>query len=660
MLVNRHFGICKRYHRMHDNANRLTKVLSWFYLLFLNFAYYFLFQHHLDDDSDVSGYEEKKLKINETESQKALSPSELVEKLSKYDVISFDIFDTLIYRPFSSPTDLFYLIGIELEYMDFARIRCEAESIARKIKKSKENHTEVTLDDIWNVIETKTGIKAETGKLVEIKFEKKFCYSNEYMRSVYDLLKKQNKKIVFTSDMYLPSDVIKDILKDNGYEADALYLSCEVKKSKYVGDLFDYIKRKLGMDQSYIHVGDNQYSDVTNAKKAGFDVHPVLNPNKFSNLFRAEDMSPIIGGAYRGVVNNRLYNGLNQYSRYFEFGFIYGGLFVLGYCNFIHNYCRINNINKIFFLARDGEIVKKVYNIIYPDECTEYIYFSRLAGCKLSAEYDKYDYLKKMVYHKVNKNYSFEKLLKSMELEELLDGSSELKFSPDEKLTSTNVELFIGFINKNWNNILNIYKPQRDAAKCYFSQYVNDGDRIAVVDIGWAGSSAVSIRNLIRKEWKYDAEVFGIIAGTNTIHNAEPYMSEGFLLDEKIVSFLYSSFDNREIWKKHDCTKDHNLFWELLLSSALPSFKGFFYEKNKASYCLKFLEKEKNSNVAVDIQNGIIKFVEDYYYFFGQYSYMLKISGRDAYSPMIVAMSKGDKYLKSIYKNYELKVDVGT
>ena len=37
------------------------------------------------------------------------NPKELAKELAKYDVISFDVFDTCIFRPFSKPTDLFYL-----------------------------------------------------------------------------------------------------------------------------------------------------------------------------------------------------------------------------------------------------------------------------------------------------------------------------------------------------------------------------------------------------------------------------------------------------------------------------------------------------------------------------------------------------------------------
>ena len=111
-LVNKHSGIRQRYHAIHDNSTGIVKVLSWIYLLWLNFAFYFLFQKWLAKGRALEAYESKRLNTKTSESIECPlgSPKQLLEKLMKYDVISFDIFDTLIFRPFSAPTDLFFLI----------------------------------------------------------------------------------------------------------------------------------------------------------------------------------------------------------------------------------------------------------------------------------------------------------------------------------------------------------------------------------------------------------------------------------------------------------------------------------------------------------------------------------------------------------------------
>ena len=41
-------------------------------------------------------------------------PKDLLNKLCEYDVISFDVFDTLIFRPFTSPRVLFSIMESRL------------------------------------------------------------------------------------------------------------------------------------------------------------------------------------------------------------------------------------------------------------------------------------------------------------------------------------------------------------------------------------------------------------------------------------------------------------------------------------------------------------------------------------------------------------------
>ena len=68
----------------------------------------------------------------ESDNPEMEEPDALISKLKNYDVISFDIFDTLLLRPFSEPSELFYFLGIEFSCPDLRRIRQEAESEARK------------------------------------------------------------------------------------------------------------------------------------------------------------------------------------------------------------------------------------------------------------------------------------------------------------------------------------------------------------------------------------------------------------------------------------------------------------------------------------------------------------------------------------------------
>ena len=52
--------------------------------------------------------------------------------------------------------------------------------------------------------------------------------------------------------------------------------------------------------------------------------------------------------------------------------------FIIIVCLKIKQISAYNNLNSIVFLSRDGYWFKEIYDIMYPMDNTEYIYFSRL------------------------------------------------------------------------------------------------------------------------------------------------------------------------------------------------------------------------------------------------------------------------------------------
>lgn len=703
--VNKQAGISIRYHRVHDNATGFKKVLSWLYLLWLNFAYYCLFCKSLGKRPNSEIYETKNVSSNCSESE-AFSQEEgfhsaddILNRTADADVVSFDIFDTLIFRSISIPTDVFLLVQEKLGIPDFKSMRIWAEAEARSRCFVKNGHYEVTLTDIWNVLSEELGCDVEEGMRLEVETELKVCYANPFMKEVWDRLRGLNKDIIIVSDMYLPSKAIEMILEKNGFTGyKKLYVSCEYGKNKASGSLFELVQSE-NSGKNIIHIGDNPRSDFEMARKNGFGVCPYTNVNKNVLMYRPFDMSSLTGSAYRALVSNRIYNGLCTYSMEYEYGFIYGGLFALGYCNFIHEYVHKNNVDKVLFLSRDGEILKKVYDNVFPEDkaVSEYVYWSRKAATKLMADFDKHDYFRRFIYHKINQGYTIEDTLKSMELEclvaqlpdwkeiwkdwageQLEDEKSmasnagktfdeekcrekiEKRFvdlKASDKLTEKNGFLLRKFVEAKWNDIFSVYGPQQEAAKKYYKDILEGSKKAVAVDIGWAGSGALALDYLVNRAWNLNCDITGLIAGTNTIHNAEADATDAFLQSGKLVAYLYSPAHNRDLYKKHDPNKDYNVFWELLLSSPTPKFQGFVL-KEDGSVGFDFGKYDENLDGIRDIQSGIMDFVKDYTERFKDFPYMLNISGRDAYAPMLVAASHDEKYLKAVEKKFSLEIQV--
>lgn len=661
-LVNRKPGIRQRYHRFHDGTTGMKKVVSWFYLLWLNFCYYVLFCRFLGEQTEFPVYEEKKPPCAESESVLAnrdrRSVSETVSFLMQYEVISFDIFDTLIFRPFSEPTDLFFFLGEKLEILDFKRLRMQAEAEARTQKYKEEKHYEIKLSDIWSRLQNEIGVIKEQGMQMEQALEMEFCYANPFMQQVFTQLREHGKRIVITSDMYLSKAFLSELLQKNGYEGyEELYVSCEYEKSKADGSLYEVVKRAYPDTDSMIHVGDNPVSDVKNAKKHGFEVFYYPNVNRNALLYRAYDMSAVVGGAYRGIVNNKLYNGTEQLSMEYEYGYIYGGLFVLGYCNFIHTYARVHGIDKLLFLSRDGDILRQAYAVLFPEEKTEYVYWSRAAATKLMARYNRYDFFRRYLYHKADGTYTIEQILKSMRLEFLLDRLLQ-RLHHETYLTSGNARQVKRFLEANWQEVTAVYDRESKAAELYYKKVLGDSRNALAVDIGWAGSGAIALDYLVQKVWKLPCSITGAVAGTNSVHNFEVDASEIFLQNGKLAAYLYAQSFNRDLWKKHDPNTDDNIFFELLLASPTPQFLGFELDEVSGEVLYLFGKMDANPEGMKEIQNGILDFVRDYQKHFSRYPYLFCVSGRDAYAPILAASGNKKAYLKALKKKFEFEANV--
>ena len=185
------------------------------------------------------------------------------QQIDKVSVVSFDIFDTLLLRPYMKPTDVFKHLELLTEKIGFYNARKEAEN---QFYLMYGREQEATLDNIYQMIPEYADLKEK-----ELELEYDTLYVNSEIKELYDYALKQNKTIIITSDMYLPCYFIKSVLKKNGFlKYKQLYLSNQLNKRKDKGNLYDYIIRDLKvLPNAILHIGDNVNSDYKKAIEHG-------------------------------------------------------------------------------------------------------------------------------------------------------------------------------------------------------------------------------------------------------------------------------------------------------------------------------------------------------------------------------------------------------
>ena len=181
-LVNEVPGIREKYLN-YKRSQKRSSFSAFAYLAYMNFQY-----HILRRKSVGEAFRDEKIVIRPGFSESAVinygTPQEFADRLMEYDVISFDVFDTLVFRPFKKPTDLFFFLDKEFNYPGLKKLRMDAEGKVRSDKKNASGRYEVDLKEIWDLLEQESGIASSEGCQKEFYLEKKFCYANPFFKEV--------------------------------------------------------------------------------------------------------------------------------------------------------------------------------------------------------------------------------------------------------------------------------------------------------------------------------------------------------------------------------------------------------------------------------------------------------------------------------------------
>ena len=218
------------------------------------------------------------------------------KQLEKYEYISFDIFDTLIFRSVSN-FQLIHQMVQQLyneKYGDFLenypKIRMDAEIRAR----SQPGISEVTMEMIYHELNQYSSEIKKRLKELEEQCEIENCIPNLPMIDILLWCKAQKKKVIITTDMYLSRSVLNKVLKKIGVDYDFLFISGEEGHTKRSGILFDIILKKLAISSSQIiHIGDDFNNDISMPQTRGISsLLRIKNPTViFPYAKKKENMS---------------------------------------------------------------------------------------------------------------------------------------------------------------------------------------------------------------------------------------------------------------------------------------------------------------------------------------------------------------------------------
>lgn len=665
VFIERHFPLSLNIYRDYANKNQeyhfKNKKKSYWYLLKL-----LLTPQKIDKLMKVkapkvkSKQEIKKLDYRESSANKRPSQENFVKAMAEYDIISFDIFDTAILRRVESPRDVFTIMAIEMGCPTFKSIRITAEEIARRKLYGETNCREVNIGQIYDVLEKKYNIERRWLDR-EIELEIDLCEANPYFLSIYNELIRRNKRIIFTSDMYLPYGVIAKILKKNGYtKYEKLFLSNDLKLSKTDGTMWRYISEDYAKGHSVFHVGDNYNADIVKSNMFGIETTYYHSVRELAKPYREEFINNLGGSFFRAVVNNSIHCGNWRHSFAFEHGFRVGGILTYGYCEFISKKAKEINADLIIFCARDCEIIQDVYARYFNDVENKYIKISRYAILNITI--DRYlDDLLARIFNKELDNAeraTMRELFRRAGLSYLIDIYAEMGNNPDEQLNIKNIDKVKDFIRDHLEIIIKNNQPQIDAAKVYFGDVVGQHKNILIVDVGWTGSCITMLDYFLNSTCNFDCNIHGtlLIGNNNDVVSAN-------IMNNKIDTYLISPTQNLDLlrlqFKKDKWqTEMNNQMMEYMFTSTDDSLLEYKLLNNNKVDFIYNKRMHVNDVDILEMHNGVLAFADKFSDYTRHYKGMFFVSPYVASGAFYKSLASRD-YCNLIYGKFAYDATVG-
>lgn len=397
----------------------------------------------------------------------------LLREIDCHDVISFDIFDTLLIRKVYEPHDVFSLLdreygaaypfvfSVERKRAENMLLERMEPNIYQIYEQMKKNHPVLSDQNCEKMLHT------------ELKKEMQVLVPRKKMRECLQYCADHGKRVFLVSDMYLPEAVLSEMLADYGIAGyEKLFVSCDRGISKRNG-LFRLVKNYVNEAETCLHIGDHPEADGKAAEKEGFDSFLIHSPVKMMELSTYAPLLSWLGGIESrlmlGLLASRLFS--DPFSLYHSegkpdieesqsFGYLLIAPLVISFLIWMME--RVCNAGQavILFSARDGWLMRKVYRQLaerfqikhMPRD--EYLLISRKAVIGLETRQDrKADYLAYLADLKLeayDKIYFFDFMSKGTcqyYLEQLLHRSFlglyfQKSDSPDKEKGQLNVESY--------------------------------------------------------------------------------------------------------------------------------------------------------------------------------------------------------------------------
>lgn len=553
----------------------------------------------------------------------------LLEKVSHYDVVSFDIFDTLLTRKVYDPDDVFRIIENEYSNRDSMKDYFERRKKSEKVWRENNPEKDCSIHDIYSEYSRLYNItkkEAEYIKNIEIQKELELIIPRRNMIDVFNSIIERKKyrpggqKIILTSDMYLTDDIITNMLMSNGFSGwDMIYLSNSIHKRKDQYTMWGYLQEKYP-GKSIIHIGDNEETDVHAPLEYGITTTHIMSGRKMFQISGyGGALNSGVGRINLGdrvalglIVNSKLFNKTRFYdnNRYIlntnnlhDYAYTALGPIFISYFQWLIDYIGRDKDNKdILFLSREGYFLQKMYHLIKKYENTQ-------------------NHIHDTYFLTSRRGISVPTIKKQSDIDEIISEAKEFKGTIQQFISEYmgvdtnerfNVDLSLDtsivktVVNNQKSEIFSNAKKEKVAYGSYINKLLKSKN-LVIIDVGYNATTQKYLSKFLGSSYQITGCYFA----------AKKYNRVTDMPGNSVRSFSgFVSADDGTI-------STNNIYrYALILEAFLTAPNGQFisFLDNRAQYRRYSVEDKQHYNQTSAIMyNGVRDFITDYYSIVGKY-----------------------------------------
>lgn len=446
---------------------------------------------------------------------------------SKHIVI-FDIFDTLLTRPLLNPESIKLIIAQQAGGKT-GKVYLEFRAIAEAQARQKANH-DIDLDAIFEELASLSGFSSNTIaelRRLEESIELDAVAPRPEAIALLQLAATQGKRILLASDMYLPKSIVESMLTNHGITAwDQLYLSSDIGLRKDTGELYRHI-----LTQEQVHpdavmvIGDNEHSDIQIPSDLGIRCFHVMRPVELARAIPR--LGPIVEQSlHQDDLNVQLTMGMIAQKNFqpiffpqFDssdlvpaspsaIGYTIAGPLVLAFVQWLEKTAIADGIQRFYFLAREGQILKEVYDRWTADDAnaipSDYLVLSRrTVAVPMIASFEDILELARVQFSANDLATFLQERYGLALLQEDYDEFAKQKIWPRNKLVSVEnqkINHLTPLLKVLETRILAQAQLERPALMAYLgSLKLNTTASSAIVDIGYAATIQGRLNRLLNQ-----------------------------------------------------------------------------------------------------------------------------------------------------------------